>query len=155
MLHWIAKSHSPSHFAYQWFPLYPSSLRSDITSSERHFLTILAETGNTNPVSQPATPCAITLSHPVHTSSVFFCFFFLAVICGMQDPNSLIRNRTHVPCIASTESEPLDCQGNLSFTTFTAVGNHELFTCGHRPSPPPGSSFPEGRAIGTLSCPSP
>ena len=34
-----------------------------------------------------------------------FCFgFFLAVLCGMQDPISPTRDQTHAPCIEIAES---------------------------------------------------
>ena len=37
-----------------------------------------------------------------HLQNLFF-FFFLAVLCSMQDFSSLTRDRTHAPCIGNTE----------------------------------------------------
>ena len=44
----------------------------------------------------------------------FFKKKFLATPCGRWDPSSLTRDPTHAPCIGSTESQPLDPQGNKS-----------------------------------------
>ena len=35
---------------------------------------------------------------------LFCSFFFLATLCGMQDPSSPTRDRTHAPCRGSVES---------------------------------------------------
>ena len=35
---------------------------------------------------------------------------FKTVLCGMQDPSSLIRNRTRPPCTGNTKPQPLDHQ---------------------------------------------
>ena len=47
----------------------------------------------------------------------FILFYFLAVLCGMRDPSSPTRDRTHAPHVGSPESQPLDLQGspNLHF----------------------------------------
>ena len=46
---------------------------------------------------------------------LFICpilFLFLATQRGMRDLSSPTRDRTHVPCSRSSESQPLDCQGS-------------------------------------------
>ena len=48
----------------------------------------------------------------LHSRSLLVIFFFLATPCSMWDLYSLIRNQTHVHCIRSVESSPLDHWGS-------------------------------------------
>ena len=45
-------------------------------------------------------------------ASDFFFFFF--AMWSMWDPSSPTRDWTHAPCIGSSKSQPLDCQGSPS-----------------------------------------
>ena len=45
-----------------------------------------------------------TLGRGMRESPFLFCFVFLAALCSIQDPSSLIRDRTHDPHNGSSES---------------------------------------------------
>ena len=49
--------------------------------------------------------------------------FSLAAPCGMRDPSSPSRDRTHAPCIWSADSQPLDCQGSPKIEVLISQGS--------------------------------
>ena len=65
----------------------------------------------------------------IHTVSSF-CFYFLAMLCGMEHLNSLTRDQTHVPSSRSMISSSLDHQGSphhIFFIHFSVDGHFGCF----------------------------